>query len=75
MLGFAFKKDTNDTRESAAICICRDLIEEFANLAIYDPKVPASQVYRDLNVEENDERVSIYGDAYEAAKDAHAVLS
>ena len=74
VLGFAFKKDTNDTRESAAIYICQDLIEEFANLAIYDPKVPASQVYRDLNVEENDERVSIYGDAYEAAKDAHAVL-
>jgi UDPglucose 6-dehydrogenase len=38
VLGFAFKKDTNDTRESAAIYICQDLLEEQANIAIYDPK-------------------------------------
>ena len=36
VLGFAFKKDTNDTRESAAIYICQDLIDEQANVAIYD---------------------------------------
>lgn len=74
VLGFAFKKDTNDTRESAAIYVCRDLIEELANVAIYDPKVPAEQVYRDLQVDASDERVSICADAYEATKDAHAVL-
>ncbi|MGB0259102.1 MAG: nucleotide sugar dehydrogenase, partial [Coraliomargarita sp.] len=74
VLGFAFKKDTNDTRESAAIYVCRDLIEELADVAIYDPKVPAAQVYRDLQVEESDERVSICADAYEATLDAHAVL-
>ena len=42
--GFAFKKDTNDTRESAAIYVCRDLLEERAHLTIYDPKVDAQQV-------------------------------
>ena len=40
IFGFAFKRDTNDTRESPAIYVCRDLLEEQANLAIYDPKVP-----------------------------------
>ena len=42
--GFAFKKDTNDTRESAAIYVCRDLLEERARLTIYDPKVSLEQI-------------------------------
>jgi UDPglucose 6-dehydrogenase len=48
VLGFAFKADTNDTREAPAIRICRDLIEEGAELAIVDPKVEAAQISRDL---------------------------
>jgi UDPglucose 6-dehydrogenase len=48
VLGFAFKADTNDTREAPAIRICRDLIEEGAQLAIVDPKVEPSQIARDL---------------------------
>jgi len=48
VLGFAFKADTNDTRESPAIRICRDLLEEGAQLAIVDPKVPAAQIAKDL---------------------------
>ncbi len=48
VLGFAFKADTNDTRESPAIRICRDLLEEGAQLAIVDPKVSGSQIGRDL---------------------------
>ena len=39
ILGFAFKKDTGDTRESPAIDVCKALSEERAKLAIYDPKV------------------------------------
>ena len=46
--GFAFKKDTNDTRESAAIYVCRDLLEERARLTIYDPKVSLEQIRADL---------------------------
>jgi UDPglucose 6-dehydrogenase len=34
-LGFAFKKDTNDTRESPAIRVCYDLLHDRAHLAIY----------------------------------------
>jgi len=48
VLGFAFKADTNDTRESPAIRICRDLLEEGAQLAIVDPKVAEVQIAKDL---------------------------
>jgi len=48
VLGFAFKADTNDTREAPAIRICRDLLEEGAHLAIHDPKVGSSQIRGDL---------------------------
>lgn len=39
MLGFAFKKDTGDTRESPAIHVANTLLDEGAKLHIYDPKV------------------------------------
>ncbi len=48
ILGFAFKANTNDTRESAAITICRDLLEEGAFLSINDPKVNKNQIELDL---------------------------
>ncbi len=48
VLGFAFKADTNDTRASPAIDVCRDLLEEGAHLAIHDPKVSAAQISADL---------------------------
>tara|TARA_B100000886_G_scaffold339209_1_gene303977 strand:+ start:2252 stop:3682 length:1431 start_codon:yes stop_codon:yes gene_type:complete len=50
ILGFAFKAETNDTRESAAIKICKDLIEEGAILKIHDPKVDRKQIERDLDI-------------------------
>jgi len=50
LLGFAFKADTNDTREAPAICIANDLLEEGAQLAIYDPKVDSEQIARDLQL-------------------------
>ena len=53
ILGFAFKADTNDTREAPAIRICRDLLEEGAQLAIHDPKVSAEQIARDLQLPES----------------------
>ena len=48
ILGFAFKANTNDTRESPAIRISLDLLEEGAQLAIHDPKVTTSQIAVDL---------------------------
>ena len=39
VLGFAFKKDTGDTRETPAIDVCRGLLEDNAQVTIYNPKV------------------------------------
>ncbi len=50
ILGFSFKANTNDTRESAAISICKDLIEEGAILYIHDPKVEENQISKDLGL-------------------------
>ena len=48
ILGFAFKANTNDTRESSAIKICKDLLEEGAIIYIHDPRVNKSQIEYDL---------------------------
>ena len=50
ILGFAFKANTNDTRESAAINICKDLLEEGAVLYIHDPKVGPDQISKDIGI-------------------------
>jgi UDPglucose 6-dehydrogenase len=75
VLGFAFKKDTDDTRESAAISVCRNLIAEQARVVVYDPKVSAAEIQADVvgkGVEEP--RLTVAGSAYEAAKGAHALV-
>ena len=78
-LGWAFKKDTNDTRESAAIYVADDLINEQAKISVYDPKVSRNKMLSDLDylqtrsVDENSSALSIFDDAYEACKGAHAI--
>ncbi|WP_372774332.1 UDP-glucose 6-dehydrogenase [Mangrovibacterium sp.] len=47
-LGWAFKKDTNDTRESAAIYVADELLQDRAEIHVFDPQVSAEQVYSDL---------------------------
>lgn len=71
--GFAFKKDTNDTRESAAIAVCRDLLAEQAQVAVYDPKVPADEIRKDVLGDEDSRRLSVVESAYAAADGAHAI--
>lgn len=78
-LGWAFKKDTNDTRESAAIYVADDLIFEQANITVYDPKVTEKQILADLDYlqsrpeAENRKRVQAASSAIEACKGAHAI--
>jgi len=78
-LGWAFKKDTNDTRESAAIYVADYLLNEQADIVVYDPKVKIEQIYADLEYlgthssEEIRDRVKVVNTAREACKDAHAV--
>ena len=80
ILGFAFKKDTNDTRESPAIRICRDLLHERAHLAIYDPKVDASTIRQELLADGVDPAVlesnlEICSEPYAVADKAHALVA
>ncbi|EIM78393.1 UDP-glucose 6-dehydrogenase [Nitritalea halalkaliphila LW7] len=78
-LGWAFKKDTNDTRESAAIYVADHLINEQAQITVYDPKVSEEKIYADLEYlntrspEEIRRLVKVVYDPYEACLDAHAV--
>ncbi|MGL4385493.1 MAG: UDP-glucose 6-dehydrogenase [Flavobacterium sp.] len=79
LLGWAFKKDTNDTRESAAIYVADDLINEEARLTVYDPKVSFSKILSDLDCLEsrtpakNKEHIAAATTAYEACQNAHAI--
>ena len=78
-LGWAFKKDTNDTRESAAIYIADILIEERAYVQVFDPKVTLLQIRSDLNglntrsETENDKFLVNHSDPYEALNGTHAI--
>ena len=78
ILGFAFKANTNDTRESAAIKICKDLLEEGAILSIHDPKVDLDQISNDLNSNSTnicDERTWVMrNNIYESIKSSDAIL-
>ncbi|KAL3501492.1 hypothetical protein ACH5RR_035941 [Cinchona calisaya] len=88
ILGFAFKKDTGDTRETPAIDVCRGLLVDRAQLSIYDPQVSQDQIQKDLTMVKFDwehpvilkpvsptalKQVTFVWDAYEASKDAHGI--
>ncbi len=80
ILGFAFKKDTNDTRESAAIHIVRDLLTENAHVAVYDPRVSKETIHRELlevGISQHtlDANLEIVADPYTAAENAHALAT
>ena len=74
ILGYAFKKDTNDTRESPAIAICRRLLEEKAQLAIYDPKVPKDAILSSLALPvEQTASIEFCDSAREACNQSHCI--
>merc|ERR1711935_378210 len=79
ILGFAFKKDTGDTRESPAIYVCQQLLDEGAHLHIYDPKVKDEQVIKDLKMVSRsdpsrvDRLVTICHEPMDCIRGAHAV--
>ncbi|KAH7365970.1 hypothetical protein KP509_18G057100 [Ceratopteris richardii] len=79
ILGFAFKKDTGDTRETPAIDVCQGLLRDNAHLSIYDPQVTEEQIRHDLDMDNPDEthgrskQINIVSDVYEATEGAHGV--
>jgi UDPglucose 6-dehydrogenase len=78
-LGWAFKKDTNDTRESAAIYVADLLMDEQATIKVYDPKVNATQMQSDLNYlnsrseDKNVAYLKTESNPYMAMEGAHAI--
>ncbi len=84
-LGWAFKKDTNDTRESAAIYVAEHLIEDGAEIHVYDPKVSEEKIKADMaylweskgfteqKIEAKLKQVFVYESHLEATHQAHAV--
>ena len=85
-LGFSFKSNTNDTRESAAIQICKDLLDEGGILLINDPKVSKEQITTDLGIDPKndinnlDSTINekgywlVVGDINESFYDAYAIV-
>ena len=84
-LGWAFKKDTNDTRESAAIYVADYLIEDGAQIHVYDPKVSEKKIKADMNylwelnglteqkIASKLKQIFVYKTPMEAMNQAHAV--
>lgn len=78
-LGWAFKKDTNDTRESAAIQVADYLLNEQANISVFDPQVSEKQIFDDLLYLDNKSLatiksgVSVHNSPLEVCKEAHAI--
>jgi len=78
-LGWAFKKDTNDTRESAAIYVADLLMDEQAIIKVYDPKVTTTQMQSDLNYlnsrseKENANLLKTESNPYVAMEGVHAI--
>jgi UDPglucose 6-dehydrogenase len=83
-LGWAFKKDTNDTRETAAMYVASTLLDDLAEIHVYDPKVSKEQILNDLiyltesgyhNIPESQirELLHVHTSPYEACKNAHAI--
>lgn len=88
-LGWAFKKDTNDTRESPAIYVADELMNDKAEIHVYDPQVNAGRIFEDLEYlqlhrRENDpvtsitseeikQLVKVHSNPYEAMHNAHAI--
>ncbi|KAI8801311.1 UDP-glucose/GDP-mannose dehydrogenase family, NAD binding domain-containing protein [Cladochytrium replicatum] len=80
IFGFAFKKNTGDTRESAAITLCKYFMQERAQIRIYDPKVELEQIEMDLTepgvgtMESYKKFVTVVDDPYKAAEEADAIV-
>ena len=75
LLGFAYKKNTSDTRNSAAIDVCRALLTERAQIAVHDPRVAKEAIAVALSDADGAERLlAVEADPYVAIDGSHALL-
>ena len=85
LLGWSFKKETSDSRESAAINICDILLANNFEIHIYDPKIKKQQIHQDLInlwrlknlsqkiIKNNFEKIKIFDSACKASENTHAI--
>lgn len=78
ILGFAFKKDTGDTRETASAQITKSLLLEQSHIAVYDPKVKEEDMWNALkiagcDVGEAEKFIKRCDDVYETCQNSHAL--
>jgi len=77
MLGFAFKKDTGDVRETPAIEVCKMLLEDGAKVHVYDPKVTLADAMAEFKMHniEVDEKLLVWCKTPdEAVEGSHAII-
>ncbi|KAF4655364.1 hypothetical protein FOZ61_007623 [Perkinsus olseni] len=78
ILGFAFKKDTGDTRETAALSVCAQLMHDGAVLHVYDPQVTREQALLEFSDHDMsfdfDKQFVTAADPSSAARDSHAIV-
>jgi UDPglucose 6-dehydrogenase len=79
VLGFAFKKDTSDTRESPAITLVKNLVAEGAQVAIYDPCVTGQQIWTELladgiEIDLVTRNAEVFANVYDACDEADAIV-
>lgn len=77
VLGFAFKKDTGDVRETPAVTVCNMLLQDGAFVHVYDPKVKKEDAltefkYHNMQIDEN--RLIFSKNPEEAVDGAHALV-
>ncbi|MDA0754328.1 MAG: nucleotide sugar dehydrogenase [Candidatus Marinimicrobia bacterium] len=78
LLGWSFKKDTNDSRESASIYIANKLIQNNISINIYDPMVDSETIIKDLKlISKNNfeaSKISIFKSIEESLLDVNSVV-
>ncbi|OMJ85835.1 hypothetical protein SteCoe_12746 [Stentor coeruleus] len=80
IFGFAYKKNTSDTRESPSAYVCNSLLQEEAILHIFDPKVTRQQMLAEMNFHEfldgisSEKHLISHSDPYVAVKNTCAIV-
>merc|ERR1712048_1463099 len=77
VMGFAFKKDTGDVRETPAITVCHMLLQDGALVHVYDPKVKKEDALAEFkyhNMEVDERRLVFEASAGAAVDSAHAIV-
>ena len=74
ILGWAFKANTNDTRESPSIDISLKLLSLKSNLIIYDPMVKRDVILKDLGINKPSDKLIIASNLTDLVSKAEAIV-